>query len=157
MIHDLELAQSLVGSPVRTVSASGTAERSRTIDDCRAVIEYENGARAEFWASRVADVPKREFVAADQSGRCRIDLHGRVLYLTGWAIAKFPGLTPALEGAAALQGESAFLPHDRDADMLERELSAFLASIAQGTPVRVSGADGHMALRLADAIVEACG
>ncbi len=54
MIHDIDIILSLVGAPVKKVSASGVAVISETPDIANARIEFDNGATANLTASRIS-------------------------------------------------------------------------------------------------------
>ena len=58
MIHDLDLLLSLVGSPVRTVSAVGASVFGGHEDMVNARLEFENGCVAHVTASRITRLPK---------------------------------------------------------------------------------------------------
>jgi predicted dehydrogenase len=54
MIHDIDLILSVVNSPVRKISASGTAIVSQTPDIANARLEFNNGCVANITASRIS-------------------------------------------------------------------------------------------------------
>ena len=54
-IHDIDLLLSLVGSPLKSVSAVGMAILGRHEDVAHARLEFESGCVANLSASRVSD------------------------------------------------------------------------------------------------------
>ena len=54
MIHDIDIVLSLVDSPLRHVSATGTSVVTDHVDIANARLEFENGAVANVTASRVS-------------------------------------------------------------------------------------------------------
>jgi predicted dehydrogenase len=59
MIHDIDIILSLVGSPIRAISASGTPVLTDHIDIANARLDFENGCVANITASRVSEKKSR--------------------------------------------------------------------------------------------------
>ena len=146
MIHDLDVVQSLVRSPVASVSAVGTPVITQTIDIANARIEFESGAVCNLTSSRVSLKAQRKFRVFQKNQYLSIDFgSGEVNLLTktgDWS------------------GEMEELPIDSDAWDLEKgdailaETQSFVDAIAKDQPVIVSGQDGLNALKLAEKITD---
>ena len=54
MVHDLDIISTIIGSEVKSISASGACVYSSTPDIANARIEFENGAVANVTASRIS-------------------------------------------------------------------------------------------------------
>lgn len=61
MMHDLDLAMTIVRSNVRKIHASGTTIVSRTADIANVRVEFENGCVANLTANRMAFKNSRKF------------------------------------------------------------------------------------------------
>ncbi len=59
MIHDADIVLSLISSPVRYIRAAGAEILTNKIDVAKAWVEFENGYRAFFTASRLSPKKKR--------------------------------------------------------------------------------------------------
>jgi len=79
MIHDLDLALELVGHPIKEIRASGVPVITDNVDIANARIEFENGAVANFTASRVSLVTMRKFRVFEKDHYYSIDFAEGVL------------------------------------------------------------------------------
>jgi predicted dehydrogenase len=82
MIHDLDLAQTLAGIGPGGLAASAryrTDEGYKAVgaDEVAAEVEFENGMKASFRASRMADARERTMRIVYPSGEVSIDLLNR--------------------------------------------------------------------------------
>jgi predicted dehydrogenase len=79
MIHDIDLVLSLVGSPLKSVSALGMAILGRHEDVAHARLEFESGCVANLSASRVSysPAPKRQMQIWSVQGFAAIDFTSR--------------------------------------------------------------------------------
>jgi predicted dehydrogenase len=77
MIHDLDVAMTLIGSPVADVSAFGLAWMGQHEDVARARLRFANGAIADLSASRVSHTPMRQMQVWSSSGQVNIDFATR--------------------------------------------------------------------------------
>ena len=154
MIHDIDLLQMIVGSPLAALDAIGTAVFSSEIDIANARLRFENGCVANVTASRVSLKTERKLRVFRDDAYLSIDLQQKILTV----IRKRDGATP---GAAPSRGEmlaAGGLPvHIEEqsfeqGDALRAEIEAFLTAVRGRAPVKVSGEDGLRALRTAIAI-----
>lgn len=157
MIHDVDLVGSLVGHPVRTISATGVPVLTPSVDIANARIEFEGGAVANLTASRVSMDKLRKLRIFQRSGYLSLDLAAG----TG-EFLRLKEQLPALEGtgsapaaALALKARDLWSLVDRiplssdDTEPLRREQEAFHEAIRGGRTPVVSGRDGRDALEVA--------
>jgi predicted dehydrogenase len=145
MIHDIDLVQMIVGSPVASLDAVGTPVFSSEIDIANARLRFENGCVANVTASRVSLKTERKLRVFRDDAYLSIDLHQKILTV----IRK--RATPAGAGELPVHIEEQSFAQG---DALLAEIQAFLAAIRGQRPVIVSGEDGQRALRTAIAISE---
>jgi predicted dehydrogenase len=145
MIHDIDLIQSLVGSPIVSIDAVGTSVFSRELDIANARIRYANGCVANTTASRVSMKMERKLRLFQDDAYVSIDLQQKVLSI----VRKPPAGMPVTPGHVSIE-ERSF----EQGDALRFEIEAFLRSIREGRPPVVSGEDGLRALETAIRITE---
>lgn len=148
MIHDIDLVQMIVGSPVASLDAVGTPVFSPEIDIANARLRFENGCVANVTASRVSLKTERKLRVFRDDAYLSIDLQQKILTVIR---KRAPGagageLPVHIEEQSFAQG-----------DALLAEIQAFLAAIRGERPVVVSGEDGERALRTAIDISERVG
>jgi len=146
MIHDLDLVQSIVGSPIASIDAVGTPVFSAEIDIANARIRFANGCVVNATASRVSLKTERKLRIFRDDAYLSIDLQQKILTV----IRK----QPTILGEARLPvsiDEQSF----ESGDALRSEIEAFLASCRGERPVVVSGEDGMRALETAITITAA--
>lgn len=156
MIHDVDLVQSLVGTPIREVAATGVPVLTSSVDIANARLTFEGGAVANLTASRVSMKKQRQLRIFQPSGYLSLDLaRGSGTFL------RLKGELPALAGAS---GADAGIPSDLaslaeiveqipiagdDAEPLRRELENFRDAVLGGSRPKVTGRDGREALAVA--------
>lgn len=164
MIHDVDLVQSLMGTPIREIAATGVPVLTRMVDIASARLSFEGGAVANLTASRVSMERMRKLRIFQPSGYLSLDLadgSGEFLRLK----AELPALaaTPAGAGSAApravgadgLAGLVERIPLEGDGtEPLRRELESFRDAVLGISPPVVTGADGRAALAVALSIEE---
>jgi predicted dehydrogenase len=155
MIHDIDLVHTLVGGPVRDVSAVGVAVLTPFVDIANARLTFESGAVANITASRVSRERMRKIRVFQPTGYLSLDLatgSGEFYHLRkGLDIAAF---VAAAQGAVALEQFVEREPVDApEGDALTLELQSFVDAIRGKAPVPVSGQAGREALAVALKIV----
>ncbi len=145
MIHDIDLVQMIVGSPVANLDAIGTAVFSPEIDIANARLRFESGCVANVTASRVSFKTERKLRVFVDDAYLSIDLQQKILTV----IRKRPG--PVTEGQLPAQIEEQSFDQG---DALLAEIRSFLGAIRGERRVLVSGEDGLRALRTAIEIAE---
>jgi len=145
MIHDIDLIQSLVGSPIVSIDAVGTSVFSRELDIANARIRYANGCVANTTASRVSMKTERKLRLFQDDAYVSIDLQQKVLTI----VRKPPAGADAAPGQMVVE-ERCY----EQGDALKLEIEAFLRSIRERRPPVVTGEDGLRALETAIRITE---
>jgi predicted dehydrogenase len=145
MIHDIDLVQMIVGSPVANLDAIGTPVFSPEIDIANARLRFESGCVANVTASRVSLKTERKLRVFRDDAYLSIDLQQKILTV----IRKRE--PPAGEGQLPVQIEEQSFDQG---DALLAEIQSFIAAIRGEQRVLVSGEDGLRALRTAIAITE---
>jgi predicted dehydrogenase len=148
MIHDIDIVQTIVGSPIASVDAIGTAVFSDEIDIANARLRFANGCVANATASRVSMKTERKLRIFEDEAYLSIDLQQKILTV----IRKRPG-TPAPGQLPVLIEERSF----DQGDALKEEIDSFLACIREGREPLVSGDAGLRALETAIRINEQIG
>jgi predicted dehydrogenase len=143
MIHDIDIVQTIVGSPIASIDAIGTKVFSEEIDIANARIHFENGCVANATASRVSFKTERKMRVFVDDAYLSLDLHQKVLTLIRKRAAA-PGELPATLEEQSLD----------PGDALKAEIEAFLSCIRSGRPPVVGGEAGLQALETAMRITE---
>lgn len=136
MIHDIDLALLIAGSPVRSVSASGAVVRSGQIDQAEAWLTFDSGLIATLSASRVAPDNTRRIIATEPDFRYRADLAA-------------PSFSAQKRGVPGAPAETVALPVR---DNLGAEIDSFLSAVAGHAPVAVDARAGVAAVEVAERI-----
>lgn len=140
MIHDIELIQHIVKSPVVRVDAVGAPVFTGEEDIANARIAFENGCVANVTASRISLKSERKMRIFQQDAYLTLDFQNRkVLVAQKGSGELFPGV-PNIKVDERELGQS---------DALLHEIESFIAAIREGKPPQVSGRDGKMALETA--------
>ena len=79
MIHDIDLVQMIVGSPVAQLDAIGTPVFSAEIDIANARLRFESGCVANVTASRVSLKTERKLRVFRDDAYLSIDLQQKIL------------------------------------------------------------------------------
>jgi predicted dehydrogenase len=145
MIHDIDIIQSMVNSPIAKIDANGACVLSDKIDIANARIEFDNGCVANVTASRVSLKSERKMRIFQHDAYFSLDLQNKVLnrYERGEG-EMFPGI-PAIS-----HDETRF---EAD-DPIKAEIENFIDCIQTGKPPVVTGADGKRSLETAIKITE---
>ncbi len=136
MIHDIDLALVLAGTPVKAVAASGAVVRSDFTDEAEAWITFANGAVATLSASRVATVGERIVSITEPGTSWRGDLGAQTL----------------MAASRSRYGMGAEAVDITPGDNLGAEIDAFITSVAARAPALVDGEAGVAALEIAERI-----
>jgi predicted dehydrogenase len=145
MIHDIDLIQSLVGSPITSIDAVGRSVFSAGLDIANARIRYANGCVANTTASRVSMKMERKLRIFQDDAYISIDLQQKVLTI----VRKPPAGADAPKGQVVIEERTY-----EQGDALKFEVEAYLKSIVDGTAPAVTGADGLRALETATQITQ---
>jgi predicted dehydrogenase len=145
MIHDIDIVQSIVKSPIESIDAIGTPVFSEQIDIANARIRFANGCVANATASRVSLKTERKLRVFEDDAYLSLDLQQKILtVIRKKALGEAPGPLPVtIEEQNLDQG-----------DALKAEIESFLQCVRSGAKPVVSGADGLRALETALRITE---
>jgi len=141
MIHDLDLVLWMVKAPVREVRAVGLAVLSDKVDIANARVEFENGAVANFTASRVSTEKIRKFRYFQPREYISVDFSRQDALVIS---VDRSGSTPQI-GFRQLPSHPA--------DPLRAELEAFLDCVRTRRSPLVGGREGQAALALAEQVM----
>ena len=145
MIHDIDIVQTIVQSPLLTIDAVGTPVFSAEIDIANARLRFANGCVANATASRVSLKTERKMRIFEDEAYLSLDLQQKILTVIR---KRGPG-EPA--GALPVSIEEQAL---EPGDALAAEITAFLRAIRDGGAPVVPGEAGLMALETAMRITE---
>lgn len=145
MIHDIDIVQTIVGAPVKTIDAVGTAVFSEDIDIANARITFANGCIVNATASRVSLKTERKMRIFEDDAYLSLDLQQKILTL----IRKRGPEEPAGPLPVTIEEQSL-----EPGDALKAEIESFLGCIRDGRPPVVTGEAGLMALETAMRVSE---
>lgn len=91
MLHDIDLACSLLDGPVVACQACGLAARSQRVDYAAATLVFASGAVATFVASRVSQEKVRQLEVTTDDGYFVLDFVDRKLVITRRAVSRQEG------------------------------------------------------------------
>jgi len=154
MIHDIDLILSVVNSPVRKISASGTAIVSDTPDIANVRLEFNNGCVANITASRISmeNLRKSRFFQKDAyiavdflKKESEIIRMGDVTQATkDDPFAMIIDLPDGKQKHIQIQK-----PEVVSSNAIQSELSSFYEAIVNDTETAVPFIDGYNALEVA--------
>lgn len=140
MIHDIEIIQHLVKSPVAKIDAIGAPVFTGEEDIANARIAFENGCVANVTASRISLKSERKMRIFQRDAYLTLDFQNKkVLVAKKGEGELLPGI-PNVQVKEQELGQS---------DPLLSEISSFVEAIREGKLPQVSGRDGRMALETA--------
>jgi predicted dehydrogenase len=145
MIHDIDLIQYIVGSPIKKIHANGAYVLSDQIDIANARIQFENHCVANVTASRASLKKQRKMIVFQHEMYVSLDLQNKQLAIHRKGFNElFPGIPEIIHEEQAFE----------QGDPLKDEIIAFLKAITDKTAPPVTGEDGKMALATAIEITE---
>lgn len=145
MVHDLDIISTLVGSEIKSISASGACVYSTEPDIANARIEFANGAVANVTASRISPESDRSIRIFQEDAYISVDFQNRK------ATIYRKGEMEVNSGVPSVCVEELEVPQR---DQILAEIEAFIDSVSNGKPPVVSGHDGMKALETALLIEE---
>ncbi len=145
MIHDIDIIQNIVRSPIADIDANGVSVLTKQVDIVNARLKFESGCVANVTASRVSVKPQRKMRLFQHDAYIGIDFQNKTLSIHRTGDKEmFPGVPEITSEETAFESSDAIMA----------EIQAFLGAIANGTPAVVSGADGRGALETAMRITD---
>ncbi len=159
MIHDIDIILSLVKSEVKTISASGVAVVSDSIDIANARIEFENGAVANVTASRISQKKMRKTRMFQRDAYFSLDFNTGTAEV--YRLVNPEGMPPnpfINFGEMGIGDKKKMViyeqPEVKEVNALKLELEYFVDSILNNKKPIVTGKDGLKALRVAEMIIQ---
>lgn len=140
MIHDIEIIQHLVKSPVASIDAVGAPVLTGEEDIANARITFKNGCVANVTASRISFKSERKMRIFQRDSYLTLDFQNKKLMIAKKGSGEMLPGVPNISIHEEEFGQS---------DPLLEEVSSFVSAINQGTLPLVSGTDGRMALETA--------
>ena len=145
MLHDLDVALTIVDSPVDTVAATGTRD-NRYVN---ASLTFENGVVGTFTASRLTQQKVRTLSITASDCKVDVDYIDRSVRIHRKSLPEFV----ANDGEVRYRHESLIeRPIVENGEPLKKELSSFVDSVRTGETPVVTGEDGRRVLSLAKRI-----
>lgn len=145
MIHDIDIIQTIVKSPIQKIEAQGTPVLSKAIDIANARITFENHCVANVTASRISFKTERKTRIFQPDSYLSIDYHNKQFAVFQKGTQEiFPGI-PDIQ-----RQESVF----EKSDALLEEIKAFIHCIEENTTPLVTGREGCNALATASTITD---
>lgn len=143
MIHDIDLIQSMVKSPIQTIDAQGAPILSKYIDIANARITFVNGCVANVTASRISFKSERKTRIFQPDSYISIDYQNKKFAVFKKGDGEmFPGI-PNITSQ-----ESVF----DNTDALQAEIDHFISCIIENKTPLVTAQDGYEALMTATRI-----
>ncbi|MBI1921509.1 MAG: Gfo/Idh/MocA family oxidoreductase [Geobacter sp.] len=140
MIHDIDIIQYLVNSPVKQINSIGAPVFTDEEDIANARIQFENGCVANVTASRISMKSERRMRIFQADAYISLDFQNK-------KVAVFrKGQGELFPGMPNISIDEKELPQG---DALKSEIADFLDCVATGREPRVSGEDGKRALEIA--------
>jgi len=146
MIHDIDLIQTMVNSPIASIEAHGSSVLTSAIDVANARITFENRCVATMTASRLHTAAERSMRVLQSNSYLSMDFHQKkiTLFHQNKKETLHPGkLTTAPQNIVV-----------KSSDALKDEIEAFISCILNDTPPIVTGDHGRNALAVAVQISE---
>jgi predicted dehydrogenase len=145
MIHDIDLIEHIVRSPIESIDAIGAPVFTDEIDIANARIRFANGCVADVTASRISLKAERKLRIFQSDTYLSIDLQQKLLTIVRRPASLGDDGLPkvVLEERSFDQG-----------DALQDEIRSFVDAVRNGGRPVVSGEDGLRALETATRIVE---
>lgn len=152
MIHDIDIIQSLVDSPVRHVDAVGTQSRSSEIDHAIAHLKFDNGVLGTATSSHVTHKKVRSLAVTTRNVYIQLDYQQQQITVS----RRESEQTTMLQGAAGYRTETIEeTPYIRTREPLKNELERFLDCVRTRSRPIVDADDGIATIELATNIVDA--
>ncbi|WP_094092286.1 Gfo/Idh/MocA family protein [Legionella clemsonensis] len=140
MIHDIDLIQAIVKSPIISIDAQGAPILSKSIDIANARLTFENHCVANVTASRISFKTERKTRIFQPNSYISIDYQNKqfAVFKKGEG-EMFPGIPEITRHQSVFE----------KGDALLEEIKAFLVCIENNTTPLVTGEEGRDALEVA--------
>lgn len=146
MIHDIDIIQGLLNSPIAKIDTLGIPVLTDKIDICNARLRFENGCVANVSASRVSSKSERKMRIFQKNNYIAVDFQAKTL--ATYHNNNTQNTTP--DQASIVSEVNNFA----NTDALNDEITAFINSIKTNAAPIVSGVEGRAALFTALTIID---
>jgi predicted dehydrogenase len=145
MVHDLDVALSLLDSDVESVAAAGTCDGQHV----SAQLSFDDDTIADFTASRVTQQKVRELAVTTRDARITVDYADQDVRIHRHSVPAYV----EDDGDVRYRHESVIeQPTVANGEPLVHELDAFVEAVVTDSEPVVSGADGLRAVELVEEI-----
>lgn len=145
MIHDIDLIQSMVQSPILHMDAQGATVLSSSIDIANARVHFKNHCVANITASRISFKTERKTRIFQPKSYLSIDYQNKQFAVFEKGTGEmFPGIPDIVRHESVLEPKDALL----------EEIKAFISCIKHDTLPLVTGEAGRDALVTAQMITD---
>ncbi|MDP3561183.1 MAG: Gfo/Idh/MocA family oxidoreductase [Legionellaceae bacterium] len=145
MIHDIDIIQTIVKSPIVSIDAQGAPVLSSAIDIANARITFENHCVANVTASRISFKTARKTRIFQPNSYISVDYHQKQFAVFKKGTGElFPGIPDVTHDELIFEKTDALLD----------EVKAFVQCIQDDSTPLVTGQDGREALATASKISE---
>jgi len=152
MIHDIDLALSLAGAEIKSISATGRIIMGETLDIATALLVFANGLTATLTSSRVAQTKMRRIDITQRSSSVTADLVRQDITINRLHHSEFlSNGIPSYRQSGLV--EIPFLEHR--GEPLSLELRHFATCVEERTQPKVGAPEALRALEVAMAIRDA--
>ncbi|QBR84141.1 Gfo/Idh/MocA family oxidoreductase [Legionella israelensis] len=143
MIHDIDIIQTIVNRPIKTIDAQGAPVLSKSIDIANARITFDNHCVANVTASRISFKTERKTRIFQHNSYISIDFQNKqfAVFQKGEK-EMFPGIPEITRHQSVFE----------KGDALLEEIKAFLECIKNDSTPLVTGEEGRNALATAEKI-----
>jgi predicted dehydrogenase len=145
MIHDIDLIQELVGTPIESIDAVGASVFSGEIDIVNARLRFQGGCVANTTASRISMKQERKIRIFQDDAYLSVDMQQKIL-----TVIRKKDAAPVESPAQVSIEEENF----DQGDALLAEIQSFLKAVRERSTPVVTGEDGLRALETAIKITE---
>lgn len=143
MIHDIDLIQDLVKSPIVSILAQGMPVLTSSIDVAHVRLTFANHCVANLTASRVNLTSSRKTKIIQENSFLTLDYQNKELAIfKKGSDEMFPGVADIVQEQKAID----------KGDALLEEIKAFIQCIEENSVPKVTGEDGRAALHTAEQI-----
>ena len=147
MIHDIDIALSLLDGPVVGVRTTGTAAGEHVTS----MLTFDNGSVATLTASRITQKKVRTLALTAEDCRVDVDYTAQDVTITRRTTPEYVEANGGLRFRSETVVER---PTVNNGEPLKAELASFVDSVREGTPPEVTGEDGLRALEVAGRVLD---
>ncbi|WP_116810973.1 Gfo/Idh/MocA family protein [Steroidobacter cummioxidans] len=141
MIHDIDLIQELVGTPIEHIDAVGATVFSGEIDIVNARLRFQGGCVVNTTASRISLKQERKIRIFQDDAYLSVDMQQKIL-----TVIRKKDAAASVESPAQVSIEE---QNFDQGDALLAEIEAFLKAVRERSTPVVTGEDGLRALETA--------